>query len=73
MKTTKAKKIPAIKDYRLMRVTLNLSQGEFWNRIGATQSAGSRYENGRRVPKATAILAHLIYILGAEIDARDFK
>ena len=68
-----SKKIALIKDYRLVRVKLRLNQTEFWARIGVTQSAGSRYEKGRPVPKQAAILAHKVYIRGEEIDARDYK
>lgn len=69
----KIKKIALIKDYRLVRAKLNLNQSEFWNRIGVTQSGGSRYESGRNVPKAAAVLAHKVYIMGESIDARDYK
>lgn len=36
------------KDALAMRRRLGLSQALFWNRIGVTQSAGSRYETGTR-------------------------
>ena len=32
------------------------SQTEFWSRFGVTQSGGSRYENGRALPKPVKIL-----------------
>lgn len=32
-----------------------LNQGAFWARVGVTQSGGSRYENGRHVPKAVRL------------------
>lgn len=67
------KKTPLIRDYRTLRTKLRLNQTEFWSRLGVTQSAGSRYEAGRYVPKPTAILAHLIYIKGSELDAREYK
>lgn len=62
-----------IADYRLLRAKLRLNQAQFWNRIGVTQSAGCRYENGRRVPKSVATLAHRIYIMNDNIDARDYQ
>jgi predicted transcriptional regulator len=71
--TTKAKKTPLIKDYRKLRSKMNLNQSEFWNRVGATQSAGSRYETGRTVPKSVAVLAHQAYIKGDPVDVREFK
>lgn len=68
-----SKKIQTIKDYRALRRKLDLNQGEFWGRLGVTQSGGSRYESGRAVPKAVSVLAHLVYIKGQEIDAREYK
>ena len=67
------KKISLIKDYRTLRVQMRLNQTEFWNRVGVTQSGGSRYEDGRKVPKTVAVLAHEVYIKGSNIDARDYK
>lgn len=71
-KKPSAKKIKLIGDYRITRLKLKLNQAEFWNRVGSTQSAGSRYEAGRAVPIATAILAYKIYVLGEDIDAADY-
>lgn len=48
-------------DYRQFRRNLNLSQAEFWNKLGVTQSGGSRYESGREVPKPTAMLFELAH------------
>jgi DNA-binding transcriptional regulator YiaG len=70
--TTK-KKTQLIKDYKTLRVKMRLNQVEFWNRLGVTQSGGSRYESGRAVPKPVAVLAHLVYVAGNEVDARDYK
>lgn len=42
-------------------------QADFWGRIGITQSAGSRYENARKIPRTTQILLRLAY--GSERDA----
>ena len=73
MDAIKRKKIKRISDYRMLRARLNLNQTEFWGRLGATQTAGCRYENGRRVPKSVATLAHRIYIMNDNIDARDYQ
>ena len=67
------KKTRTITDYRKVREALNLNQHDFWAPIGVTQSGGSRYESGRRVPKPAAVLAHRIYILGEPIDARSYQ
>jgi len=42
-----------------VRTKENLNQTEFWTRYGVTQSGGSRYESGRRIPKPLAILLAL--------------
>ena len=56
-----AKKLPTIKNYRELRRKMDISQSEFWNRIGVTQSGGSRYETMRRVPKTTQAVIDLTY------------
>lgn len=43
------------------RVKLDLNQTEFWGRVGVTQSGGSRYESGRRIPKPVKLLLDLAY------------
>ena len=39
-----------IEDPRTVRMKRYENQSTFWGRIGLTQSAGSRYENGRKLP-----------------------
>ena len=46
---------------RELRETLGLNQTEFWGAIGLTQSAGSRYESGRTLPKPVRMLLNLAY------------
>jgi DNA-binding transcriptional regulator YiaG len=47
---------------RKLRSKLGLKQGEFWARLGVTQSAGSRYETGgRRLPEPLKKLIELAY------------
>jgi len=48
----------AIKSYRSKH---RLNQSDFWPPIGVTQSAGSRYESGRNIPKPVQILLQLTY------------
>jgi transcriptional regulator with XRE-family HTH domain len=43
-------------DYRKGK---GLNQSSFWSRFGVTQSGGSRYESGRDIPKAVAMLIWL--------------
>ncbi|MBK8335062.1 MAG: hypothetical protein IPL03_00110 [Sterolibacteriaceae bacterium] len=33
-----------------------MNQTEFWKRFGVTQSAGSRYESGRSLPRPLRVL-----------------
>lgn len=44
-----------------VRLRLNMNQSEFWERVGSSQSAGSRYEQGRRLPRAVQLLLTLAY------------
>lgn len=57
-----ASKIETTKvDVRAARAKTKLNQSEFWNRIGVTQSGGSRYESGRTMPKPVRILFDITY------------
>ncbi len=67
------KKTALIKDYKKLRTKLRLNQTEFWNRLGVTQTSGSRYESGCTVPKSVAVLAYHAYIKGDPVDVREFK
>ncbi|WP_410498033.1 helix-turn-helix domain-containing protein [Chitinibacter sp. S2-10] len=52
---------------KLIRKTLGMNQFEFWNRIGVTQSGGSRYESGRTMPKPVRELLRLVHIEGIDL------
>ena len=47
---------------REIRQRLGLNQQEFWTRIGVTQSGGSRYESGRRMPRPVRELLRLVHV-----------
>ena len=64
-----ARKYDLAEEVKAHRYAEELSQDEFWRRLGVTQSGGSRYENARVVPLSTAILAYL-YLEGS-IDDTD--
>jgi transcriptional regulator with XRE-family HTH domain len=49
-------------DVSQLREFSGLDQTEFWGRVGVTQPGGSRYENGRRIPKPVQELLRLVYI-----------
>jgi DNA-binding transcriptional regulator YiaG len=44
-----------------IRKKTGLNQSMFWGRIGVTQSGGSRYESGRRLPKPVKMLVDIAY------------
>ena len=47
---------------REIRKKAGLTQSEFWEAVGCTQSGGSRYEAGRRLPKPVRELIRIVYI-----------
>lgn len=58
-------------DVRLLRERSGLNGTEFWQAVGVTQSGGSRYENGRRVPKPVLELLRLVYV--EKIDLKSVR
>ena len=48
-------------DVVALRKKLNLNQSEFWSPLGATQSGGSRYESGRKIPRPIQKLLAIAY------------
>lgn len=50
-----------MKPYATLRAHFRLNQGDFWSRVGVTQSGGSRYENGRKPGKPVQMLIALAY------------
>jgi hypothetical protein len=57
------------KDAVVLRKKLGQNQTKFWGRIATTQSGGSRYEGGRRLPGTVQILLHLAYAPEAQAQA----
>lgn len=51
----------ACEDIPAYREKHGMIQGEFWNRVGVSQSCGSRYERGRRIPTPIRQLLHIAY------------
>ena len=45
-----------------LRKSLGLNQAEFWRSFEVTQSGGSRYENGRSMPRPVRKLLGIIYL-----------
>lgn len=59
-----------------LRIQLGLTQADFWAPVGISQSGGSRYESGRKLPAATSALLHLVHIEGLtinELKGDDFR
>jgi transcriptional regulator with XRE-family HTH domain len=56
---------------REIRLRLGLNQTEFWERLGITQSGGSRYEHGRKMPKTVQELLRLAYV--EQVNIRDLR
>ena len=54
---------------RQVRRNLGLNQEDFWNRIGVTQSGGSRYETGRDMPKPVQQLLRLVHVEQLDLDS----
>lgn len=50
-----------LKDPKAYRKHLGMTQADFWELFGVTQSGGSRYENGRSmdVPLRTMLALHV--------------
>lgn len=61
--TTKAPKFAPITGEAAlaMRKKLHVNQSEFWSRVGIGQSAGSRYESGRNIPRPVQMLLRIAY------------
>ena len=61
--TTKAPKFAPITGEAAlsMRKKLHVNQSEFWSRVGLGQSAGSRYESGRNIPRPVQMLLRIAY------------
>lgn len=53
---------------RDIRRKLGLNQQEFWPLIGVTQSGGSRYESGRRMPKPVRELLRIVHVEGVPLN-----
>lgn len=51
-----AKKSRTIHNPSELRKAAGTSQTEFWKKFGVTQSGGSRYESGRRMPTPLKVL-----------------
>lgn len=53
----------------ILRKKLGYNQSDFWSRIKVTQSGGSRYESGRKLPRPVQLLLHLAYAPEAQAQS----
>lgn len=51
-----------------MRLKSGMNQAEWWNKLGVTQSGGSRYEGGRKIPAPVKKLFYVVYLGGGVRD-----
>ena len=51
----------ALNDLSAYRKATGLNQSDFWKRFGVTQSGGSRYESGRKMPRGIPTLLRLAF------------
>ena len=61
---------------RNIRKQLGVNQQQFWSKVGVTQSAGSRYEGGRAMPKPVRELVRLVHVEGIDLSnarGEDFR
>ena len=72
--TTKAPKfVPVTGEAALaMRQKTGLNQSRFWSVVGIGQSAGSRYESGRNIPRPVQMLLRIAYGTAAQ-SARQIR
>lgn len=61
--TTKAPKFAPVTGEAAfaMRQKTGTNQSAFWSRVGIGQSAGSRYESGRNIPRPVQMLLRIAY------------
>ena len=72
--TTKAPKFTPITGEAAlaMRQKAGLNQSRFWSVVGIGQSAGSRYESGRNIPRPVQMLLRIAYGTAAQ-SARQIR
>lgn len=51
-----------------LRAQKKMNQEDFWRLIGITQSGGSRYESGRKMPRAVRQLLRVVHIEGIDLS-----
>lgn len=55
-------------ELKKLRKSSGLNQSQFWAAVNVTQSGGSRYESGRKMPAAVAIMVDLVHVRRLKLD-----
>ena len=55
-------------DLKKLRQSTGMNQSKFWAAVNVTQSGGSRYESGRKMPAAVAIMVELVHVRRVKLD-----
>ena len=55
-------------DLKKLRQSTGMNQSKFWAAVNVTQSGGSRYESGRKMPAAVAIMVDLVHVRRVKLD-----
>lgn len=55
-------------ELKKLRKSIGLNQSQFWSAVNVTQSGGSRYESGRKMPATVAIMVDLVHVRGVKLD-----
>ena len=55
-------------DLKKLRQSTGMNQSQFWAAVNVTQSGGSRYESGRKMPAAVAIMVDLVHVRRVKLD-----
>lgn len=61
------------KDALLLRQGRSMNQAQFWGPLGVTQSGGSRYETGRKLPRTVELLVRMTYLPDGITTLRDLR
>lgn len=58
-----------LENVRQIRLRAGLNQQQFWGKIGVTQSGGSRYESGRKMPRPVQTLVRVVHVDKIDLSA----
>ncbi|PXX79127.1 helix-turn-helix domain-containing protein [Rivihabitans pingtungensis] len=56
-------------EIRALRNSKKMNQAQFWGALNVTQSCGSRYESGRKIPTLVQLMIDLVHVRGVDLNA----